>query len=77
MFNYLKRVILPLIFIVVSTIIIPIIPNYYMNEGFLRLVVVTIVIVLIIPIFFYLFGADKSEKKMIIGILSNIRKKYI
>ena len=48
-----------------------------MNEGFLRLVVVTIVIVLIIPIFFYLFGADKSEKKMIIGILSNIRKKYI
>lgn len=76
-FDYLKRVILPLIFIVVSTIIIPMIPNYYMNEGFLRLVVVTIVIFLIIPIFFYLFGADKSEKKMIMGMLSNIRKKYI
>ena len=74
-FDYLKRVILPLIFIVVSTIIIPMIPNYYMNEGFLRLVVVTIVIFLIIPIFFYLFGADKSEKKMIMGMLSNIRKK--
>ena len=43
-FDYLKRVILPLNFIVVSTIIIPMIPNYYMNEGFLRLVVVAIVI---------------------------------
>lgn len=71
--NYIRKVLIPLIVVVSSTVLFPMIPNYFMSEGFLRLIVVIMVSVVIVSVSFYLLGTDKSEKKIIRVAFINVK----
>lgn len=73
--NYVRKVLTPLIAVVISTVFFPMLPKYFMLEGFLRLIVVIIVSTVTISASFYLLGANESEKKIISAAVINIKTK--
>lgn len=76
--NYMKNVLFPFFCLVLLTILIPLLPVIYMEQSFLRLVVVTLVSSLSIIIGFYFIILNKTEKvlfkNMIFKIFNNLNK---
>lgn len=74
--DYCKKVISPLFLLVVTTLIFPLIPLYILQEGFFRLIIVTVVSTLVILLASYLFVADLSERLIVKLLIKKIIKKY-
>jgi len=63
--QYLKKVIIPILFITLLSIIIPIIINLYLEQGLLRLFLVIISCFLFICLTSFFIGLNKEEKVML------------
>ena len=69
---YFKEVVYPCTIVSVLSSILPIIATFYLPEGFLSLVLVSIVSVLSVVFVIYNFGLEQAEKKFVLSKL----KKY-
>lgn len=70
--TYFKEVVYPCTIVSVLSSILPIIATFYLPEGFLSLVLVSIVSVLSVVFVIYNFGLEQAEKKFVLSKL----KKY-
>lgn len=74
--DYTKRIIIPLISCSLVVIPFPYLVSFYMQEGFARLVVITIVTVIIAMPAFYFIVLNNSEKSFVSSTLKRLMKKY-
>lgn len=70
---YIKHVLIPCISICLIMIVLGLLPTYFYEESFLRLICVTVICVLSFFFLFYFIGLNDIEKNAIISI----RNKYI
>lgn len=70
--EYAKQVLKPFVLVVIASFMIPIIPLYYMNSGFLRFGIVFLLALSISFITIYLLGLDKKEKILFNSMISKI-----
>ena len=73
--NYLRSVILPLIGVVLSTALFPWLVSHFLNEGFFRLVIVTLVSVIVILLSGLFIGLDASERSLVLSYASRFLNK--
>lgn len=69
--KYLREVVIPLIVVALVSSLFPILVHIFMQIGFLRLSVVTIVSVVSIGVGIYIIGLNRNEKNLVIQLLSN------
>ena len=72
--DYFKVVILPFVYLVISTFVFPLIPHYFMEESLLRLITVCIVSVITVFIGIYFLALNQSEKRIVVQF---VRKRTI
>ena len=75
--EYLKKVALPLILVVITSVFVPFIPSLFMREGFLRLAVIAIVSVVSVGASFYFLGTDTTEKALVRAAANKMLNKFI
>ena len=73
--DYTKRIFVPLIICSLAVIPIPYLISLYMQEGFVRLVIISIVTITISLPMFYLIVLDKTEKLFVITLIKKIKNK--
>ena len=71
--NYIKNVIVPLIFVIVLSVFTTFLAYYYIENTILNFVGVLFISTISISIYSYLICFDKSEKQMIIQIINKVR----
>lgn len=74
--KYLNKVVLPITFVVISTVFIPFIPFKLMSENFLRLIVITVTSIATVSTSFFFIGTDASEKIIIKAAIAKITRKF-
>ena len=67
--EYAKSIVLPMLFASLLSVIIPIFVHNAMTPGFYRLLVVTLVSILSIVLFFYMFGLNVEERRLVARFL--------
>lgn len=76
--KYAKEVLLPFVIVVATSFVIPLIPYYLMQCGWLRFILVLCLSVATSSISLYFLGLNKKEKDLINSIISKfIRKKLL
>lgn len=70
--NYVRKVLIPFIVVVLISFAPPLFPYYMCQEGFFRFVLVTLVAVLSSSVSFYFIGLDRKEKDLINSIFQKI-----
>lgn len=73
--KYFDIVIIPIFTIVVLSTFIPLIPRFFMSEGWLRLITTTLCSIISISITLFLWGLNSSEKQMFLNLIQNLRTK--
>lgn len=73
--KYLLNVISPIIVVGVLSVSISILPHYFLNEGFVRLVIVTITVICSASILIYILGLTQSERNLFKQIIQRIKRK--
>ena len=73
--DYFKRIVIPIMEVMVITIILVLPVHTFMREGFLRLLVVSVLSVVIVGLLFYYIGFNKSERKMSLQFILSFLKK--
>lgn len=71
--DFIKRVLLPIIGVVIISAIIPLLIHFAMPLGWIRMLVVGCISVLSVAVGVYLIGLQHNEKEI---LLNFIRKKY-
>ena len=74
--RYLEDVIRPVIIVSTSSIVVPLCLHFFLDEGFLRLLLVTIVYLCSIVIAIFLKGLTSNEKSLLKQFLFNIISKF-
>lgn len=72
--EYMKVVVLPFIYITVLTMWIPFLPLHFMNEGFGRFVVVTMLSFVVNLTIIYLIGINNREKELTQELIKTFRR---
>lgn len=72
--TYVEDIIVPIVFVSGISLIASMLPHYFLSEGFLRLLLVTIVSICTSLASIYLFGLTKSEKIMVKHLLSKFKR---
>lgn len=67
--EYSKVVLYPFVMVVISSFFVPLIPHYFMEEGFLRFFFVVVVSLLSSSISLYTIGLNKKEKVLVNSFL--------
>ena len=75
LFDYLKKVLIPLFMVVLSTIWIPFSINSMVSEGWIRLVINTFLCIVIITTSIYLIGFSNTERMLFNQMVLNKLKK--
>lgn len=70
--EYAKKVLFPLILTMACTFVFPLIPHFFMNQGFLRIMVVFIVDILFVGGGTYFLCFDSSEKDLVNRIFKGV-----
>lgn len=70
--EYAKQVLKPFVLVVLVSFMIPVIPHYYMNSGFLRFGIVFLLALSISSITVYWLGLDKKEKTLVNSMIAKI-----
>lgn len=73
--DYFKRIVIPIIEVMAITIVLVFPVHMFMREGFLRLVVVSLLSVVLVGLLFYYIGFNKSERKMSLQFVSSFFKR--
>lgn len=73
--RYARQVLLPFLLIILSTFVFPLIPLYFMEEGFVRFLVVGVIAVLTSSIALYLIGLNTSEKDIVNSFIAKLLRK--
>lgn len=74
--EYIHRVVIPIMIVITLSIILPLLIIYFMQSGFFRLMILTIVSVVSVLICAYNFGLDKNEKELVIKLKNNLFSKF-
>ena len=75
LWDYVRKVIIPFVFVVLSSFWFPLIPKYFMSEGFVRFCSVTLASTFSSALFIYFIGMDKDEKTMIRSFIRKLVSK--
>ena len=71
------KVVLPIIMVTILSLILPLLIHYNMSEGWIRLILSTVVSCLIVAILIYTIGLTATERNFIItGIVSRIKRTF-
>lgn len=73
--GYIKEIYIPIIVVTLIAVLIPIMVHYYMDEGWLRLLVVSFSCLVTLSVSIYELGLRGSEKKMILGKIQQLRNR--
>lgn len=74
---YVLKVVLPIIMVTILSLILPLLIHYNMSEGWIRLILSTVVSCLIVAILIYTIGLTATERNFIItGIVSRIKRTF-
>ena len=73
--EYIKQVLKPFVLVVLVSFIIPVIPYYYMDNGFLRFGIVSLLALSTSSITVYWLGLDQKEKSLINSMIAKILPK--
>ena len=74
---YVLKVVLPIIMVTILSLILPLLIHYNMSEGWIRLILSTVVSCLIVAILIYTIGLTTTERNFIItGIVSRIKRTF-
>ena len=73
--EYIKKVITPIVIVMLITIIIPLVPHFFMPIGFVRFAIVSIIAVLTSSICSYYLGISNQEKEIVRSFL-RIKKNH-
>ena len=74
--EYVKKVLVPFLLLVVLTFLFPILPHLILPEGFVRLLVVIMTTVITIIPVIYFVSLDKEEKQMINSFLQSFINRF-
>lgn len=75
--EYIKKVVIPIIFVVLTTFWIPFIPHILLESGFARLIIVFGISVVVIVFTVFILGLNKAEKEIVKTLLRKITNKII
>lgn len=75
LYSFCNKVIKPLVIITLFSAIPPFIITHYMEEGFFRLLITTIVSIITIIVLTFSLGLNQSEKTLIYSIIKKITQK--
>jgi hypothetical protein len=67
--SYLKVVVFPLLMVAMLTSIIPVVLHFLMNEGFMRLILLSLSSILFSSLFFYYLALSKKEKDIVLSVV--------
>ncbi len=67
--SYLKVVVFPLLMVAMLTSIIPVVLHFLMNEGFMRLILISLSSILFSSLFFYYLALSKKEKDIVLSVV--------
>ena len=73
--DYFKKIVLPIIEVMVITFSLVLPVHMFIKEGFLRLVIVSILSVVLVGLLFYYIGFNKSERELSKRLVSSLFKK--
>lgn len=73
--EYFRRVLKPFILLIVCSFIFPLIPYYFLDDGFVRFMIIGIVGVFSSSIAFYLIGLNTSEKTIVNSFIQRLLAK--
>ena len=73
--GYIKEIYIPIIVVTLIAVLIPIMVHYYMDEGWLRLLVVSFSCLVTLSVSIYELGLRGSEKKMILEKIQQLRNR--
>ena len=73
--NYLREVIIKIMYVVSTSIIVPILIWYFMPENFVRFIIVTLISILVTGLSIYFLGLDKTEQTFIVNNVRNTLKR--
>lgn len=73
--HYLKDVLLPILFVVFSTVMFPLFIHYGLSSGFFRLIAVVAVVVISVTVSGYYLGLDRGEKELVISYIKRFLNK--
>lgn len=71
--NYFVKVICPFLIVVITTAFIPYVISCFMQTGFLRLIVVSVISAVVVSLSIYFIGLDSSERAIVNQMLSKIK----
>lgn len=71
---YFKKVLTPLFLVLVTTIVLPFIPHYLLEQNFIRLMIVVVVSTIAIILSYYFIGACSYEKNIMNRIINKVIK---
>lgn len=75
--NYLKKVTFVGLFIVIMAVIAPLLAHYYIDEGFLRLVLVVVLSTTSLVLMTWVIGMNQSQRNYVLGkCMSIIKRNY-
>lgn len=75
--NYFKNVVLRCVLILFVTISISLTPTLFMNQGFVRLILVILISIILFTVLIIIIGLNKSEKKIINTLFKDITIKIL
>ena len=73
--TYCKEVLQPIVFVIIVSSIFPIAPRYFMDEGFLRFVIITLISLFSFGCSIYHIALNDTEKNIISQYIMKFRKK--
>lgn len=69
---FVVRVLLPVVFAIVLTVIVPLVLLRVINEGFIRLVLVVVISIIILGVSIWFLVLDSSEKNLVLNFVRRI-----
>ena len=75
LFEYISKVVKPIVFVLFFSLIIIVPFHYLMNEGFLRLIAVIVISLVSISLIVYHFTLEQNERELLNQMISSLRRK--
>lgn len=72
--DYLKQVIAPFVGVLITTVFIPFIPQFFMQEGFARFCLVCFISMTSTLLSIYILALNKGEKNLVLQMVNKIKK---
>ena len=74
--EYLVKVIIPFVKVIVTSLLLPLLVQKHIEEGLIRFVIITIVSLISVCLSTYILGINKEEKHILRKAITSFRKKF-